>query len=156
MGWPPGPGDAPALPDAPPAPSSLNGHLSPAIDAVLLRALAKQPDERFPSVTPFARAFHEAVQSDGELHATLAISRAEAESGTTRTLTLPGGRQVSVTVPGRAASADDFHLSASQSPAASAGQHGPHRCRVDAQRRAAFSRGPEHAASASCLPQSES
>jgi streptogramin lyase len=83
----------------PPAPSSLNRHLSPAIDAVLLRALAKQPDERFPSVTAFARAFHEAVQSEGDLHATLAISRAEAETGTTRTLTLPGGRQVSVTVP---------------------------------------------------------
>ena len=83
----------------PPTPSSLNAHLSPAIDAVLLRALAKQPDERFPSVTAFARAFHEALQSDGELHATLAISRAEAESGTTRTLTLPGGRKLSVAVP---------------------------------------------------------
>ena len=39
------------------------------------------------------------MQSEGDLHATLAISRAEAESGTTRSLTLPGGRQVSVTVP---------------------------------------------------------
>ncbi len=83
----------------PPAPSTLNPRLSPAIDAVLLRALAKQPDERFASVTAFAHAFQQAVHSDGELHATLAISRAEAETGTTRTLTLPGGRQVSVTVP---------------------------------------------------------
>ncbi|HEY6539886.1 MAG TPA: protein kinase [Ktedonobacteraceae bacterium] len=83
----------------PPAPSSLNPRLSPAIDAVLLRALAKQPEERFASVTAFAQAFGEAAQSSGELHATLAISRAEAESGTTRTLILPGGRQVSVTVP---------------------------------------------------------
>ena len=83
----------------PPAPSSLNEHLSPAIDAVLVRALSKQPDERFPSVTAFARAFQQAVHSDGALHATLAISQAEAASGTTRSLTLPGGRQVSVTVP---------------------------------------------------------
>ena len=83
----------------PPAPSSLNGSLSPAIDAVLVRALSKDPEERFPSVRAFARAFQEAVHSDGELHATLAISKAEAQSGTTRTLTLPGGRQVSVTVP---------------------------------------------------------
>jgi serine/threonine protein kinase len=83
----------------PPAPSTLGGQLSPAIDAVLLRALSKQPQERFASVSAFARAFGEAVQSEGELHATLAISQAEAESGTTRRLTLPGGRRVSVTVP---------------------------------------------------------
>jgi serine/threonine protein kinase len=83
----------------PPAPSSLNEHLSPAIDAVLVRALSKDPEERFSSIIAFARAFQEAVHSEGVLHATLAISRAEAESGTTRSLTLPGGRQVSVTVP---------------------------------------------------------
>src|SRR5207248_9066939 len=83
----------------PPAPSTLNPHLSPAIDAVLLRALSKQPEERFPSVAAFARAFQEAVQRSGELHVTLAISQAEAETGTTRSLTLPGGRKVSVTVP---------------------------------------------------------
>ncbi len=85
--------------ELPPVPSALNSRLSPAIDAALLRALSKQPEERFPSVAAFARAFHEAVQSSAELRATLAISRAEAQSGTTRRLTLPGGRQVSVTVP---------------------------------------------------------
>src|SRR5947209_15452352 len=47
----------------PQAPSTLNSRLSPAIDAVLLRALAKQSEERFPSVAAFARAFQEAVQS---------------------------------------------------------------------------------------------
>src|ERR1700736_4162377 len=70
----------------PPAPSTLIPRLSTAIDAVLLRALSKQPEERFPSVAAFARAFQEAVQSSGELHATLAISKAEAECGTTRQL----------------------------------------------------------------------
>ena len=83
----------------PPAPSSLYPRLSPAIDAVLLRALAKEPEERFPSVMAFAQAFGEAAQSSGEMQATLAISPDEAQTGTRRDLTLPGGRRVSVTVP---------------------------------------------------------
>ena len=83
----------------PAAPSSLGARLPLALDAVLLRALAKPPEERFTSVTAFARAFQEALESEGTLHATLTISRAEAERGTTRTLTLPGGRQVSIIVP---------------------------------------------------------
>ena len=94
----------------PPAPSSLNARLSPAIDAVLLRALAKEPGERFPSIRDFARAFQQAAQSSGELQATLAISPSEAALGTTRSLTLPGGRRVSVTVPALNCSA--LHLTA--------------------------------------------
>src|SRR2546429_94039 len=109
----------------PPVPSSLNGHLSPAIDAVLLRALSKQPDERFASVRAFARAFHEVVQSDGELHATLAISRAEAESGTTRTLTLPEGRQVSVTVPAGVGDGTTLRLEGQGMPYYEGGPAGP-------------------------------
>ncbi|HZR38758.1 MAG TPA: serine/threonine-protein kinase, partial [Ktedonobacteraceae bacterium] len=38
----------------PPAPSSLNTSLPPGIDAVLLHALAKKPEERFASVSAFA------------------------------------------------------------------------------------------------------
>ncbi len=82
-----------------PVPSSLGASLSPAIDAVLVRALSKDPEGRFPSVSAFGQAFQQAVQSEGVLQATLAISQAEAESGTTRSLTVPGGRKVSVTVP---------------------------------------------------------
>jgi len=110
---------------SPAAPSSLNGRLSPAIDAVLLRALSKQPEERFASVSAFARAFQEAMQSDGELHATLAISRAEAESGTTRTLTLPGGRQVSVTVPAGAEDGATLRLEGQGMPYYEGGPAGP-------------------------------
>jgi serine/threonine protein kinase len=110
---------------SPPAPSSLGGHLSPAIDAVLLRALAKQPDERFASVAAFARAFHEAVQSEGALQATLAISRAEAESGTTRTLTLPGGRQVSITVPAGVGDRSILRLEGQGMPYYTGGPAGP-------------------------------
>jgi serine/threonine protein kinase len=109
----------------PTAPSTLNPRLSGAIDAVLLRALSKQPDERFPSVTAFARAFHEAVHSDGELHATLAISRAEAEAGTTRTLTLPGERQVSVTVPAEVSDGTTLRLEGQGMPYYEGGPAGP-------------------------------
>jgi serine/threonine protein kinase len=109
----------------PPAPSTLGGHLSPAIDAVLLRALSKQPDERFPSVAAFARAFQEALESEGELHATLAISRAEAESGATRTLTLPGGRQVSVSVPAGVGDGTTLRLEGQGMPYYAGGPAGP-------------------------------
>ncbi len=109
----------------PAAPSSLNERLSLAIDAVLLRALAKPPEERFASVTAFAWAFQEAVQSEGTLHATLAISRAEAESGTTRTLTLPGGRQVSITVPARVGDGTTLRLEGQGMPYYAGGPAGP-------------------------------
>jgi eukaryotic-like serine/threonine-protein kinase len=49
------------LTSEPPAPSMFNTHLSPTIDAVLLRALAKEPSARFPSVSDFARAFQAAL-----------------------------------------------------------------------------------------------
>jgi len=42
---------------APPRPSSLNSHLPPEMDAVILRALSKNPADRFPSVSAFVEAF---------------------------------------------------------------------------------------------------
>ncbi|MGH2497146.1 MAG: serine/threonine protein kinase [Ktedonobacteraceae bacterium] len=95
-------------------PSSYNPQLPPAIDAVILRALAKKPEERFPSVVDFASALTQAAQglstvptSDLETirsnalasFATLSISQAEASSGLSRLITLPGGRQVVVPIP---------------------------------------------------------
>ncbi len=45
--------------DDPPPPSTVSGHkLPPAVDQLVLKALAKQPDERFPN----AQAFKEALQ----------------------------------------------------------------------------------------------
>ncbi|HEY3993680.1 MAG TPA: hypothetical protein VGM01_12495, partial [Ktedonobacteraceae bacterium] len=41
----------------PPAPGSLNAQLDPAIDKIIQRALAKEPEQRFPSVLAFAQAF---------------------------------------------------------------------------------------------------
>jgi serine/threonine protein kinase len=46
---------------APPAPSTFNPTLSASVDAVLLRALTKKPEERFPSISAFADAFEQAV-----------------------------------------------------------------------------------------------
>ncbi len=109
----------------PPVPSTLNPRLPAAIDAVLLRAMAKQPDERFPSAIAFARAFQQAVQSGGELHATLAIGQAEAETGTTRHLTLPGGRQVSVTVPAGVSDGTTLRLEGQGLPYYEGGPAGP-------------------------------
>ncbi len=84
---------------APQPPSSYNPKLSPAIDAVILQALAKKPEDRFPSIEEFARAFHQAIQYSGDLHTTLTISTAEAMTGVELSITLPGGRSVSIIVP---------------------------------------------------------
>jgi len=103
----------------PPPPSSVNPRLSRDLDAVLMHALAKRPEQRFASIIAFANAFQQVAQpmpaagppplaaapptpipvNSGDLRAVLAISTAEAQTGTTRTLTLPGGRQVIVNVP---------------------------------------------------------
>ncbi len=110
----------------PKAPITLNPRLSSAIDIVVLRGLAKKPEERFPSIIAFAFAFRQAMRSIDpsvalgvsnpdmfafdkpqitlgntgfNASATLAISEDEARNGANRNLTLPGGRQVRVRIP---------------------------------------------------------
>ncbi len=53
------------LSEAPPSPRAVrnDGRISPALDAIILRALAKDPADRYPS----ARAFAEAIVSTGNL-----------------------------------------------------------------------------------------
>ena len=94
-------------------PSNFNPSLSRDIDAVILKALAKKAEDRFPSISAFARALQQVIQNTGpssganipqmpntgNLNATLAISNVEAETGTQRNVTLPGGRRVTVNVP---------------------------------------------------------
>ena len=97
------------------APSTFNPRVPTEVDAVILRALAKKPGERYPSVSAFATAFEQAVHSlpselvsrpiltgagveKQDIRSTLAISPAEAKAGTSRRITLPGGKSVNVTV----------------------------------------------------------
>ncbi len=100
----------------PTPPSKYNSLLSAAVDRVLLRALAKKPEDRFPSIAAFASEFEQAMSllpadltvrppqpsaddSTVEIRSTLAISSAEAQSGASRMITLPGGQQVKVAIP---------------------------------------------------------
>src|SRR6266568_4282983 len=96
----------------PPLPSTFNPHLPATLDAVLIRALAKKPEERFPSIAAFASAFEQAAQTPpaelvsdqqpsdtSDMYATLAISQAEADSGISQMITLPGGRKLNVPIP---------------------------------------------------------
>ncbi|HCI80864.1 MAG TPA: hypothetical protein DHW02_14375 [Ktedonobacter sp.] len=46
----------------PQAPSTINSRISPALDAVILRALEKKPENRFATITDFANAFAQAVK----------------------------------------------------------------------------------------------
>ena len=111
------------LQEIPKPPSTLNPLLPGAVNSVLLRALAKKPEERFPSISGFAQAFDAAfqdvdegtalrilqpspatpqtpgAQNTGDRRATLAISTEEARRGTSRVLTLPGGRTITVQIP---------------------------------------------------------
>jgi eukaryotic-like serine/threonine-protein kinase len=45
----------------PSPPGTFNPHLPPAVDAVVMRALAKDPSQRFPSISDFARALQQAL-----------------------------------------------------------------------------------------------
>lgn len=117
------------LEDQPQPPSMLNPGLPRAIDHVLLRALDKKPENRYPTISEFARALQQALpgtsdipkiqpessrgelqrsgevreaQKGSDIRATLRISPAEAQRGADRMVTLPGGRQVTVTVPANA------------------------------------------------------
>jgi hypothetical protein len=96
----------------PAAPSTLNQHVPPAIDSVVLSALAKRPEDRFPSVSAFAHALEQAIQRpasqfvsvaeklpDNILRVSLLISKTEAEKGTVRMILLPSGRLITVSVP---------------------------------------------------------
>ncbi len=99
----------------PKPPSTLNPRLTKEVDIIILRALAKKPEERFLSISAFANAFQQALPASNppnttkapqpsasgseDIRATLTISQAEAQTGTTRTLNLPRGRRISVPIP---------------------------------------------------------
>ncbi|HZU67221.1 MAG TPA: protein kinase [Ktedonobacteraceae bacterium] len=111
--------------EQPRPPSQLNPKLPPEVDAVFNVALAKQPEARFKSVSAFAEALRQALhlQSTGaiatsitnnddstvvrtpppltgnDIHTSIAISAAEAQTGTQRVLNFADGRQANVVIP---------------------------------------------------------
>jgi serine/threonine protein kinase len=60
---------------SPKPPSELNSSLSPAIDDVILRALAKKTNARFPTIKAFAVALQQAVDY-ADLHESISVSPA--------------------------------------------------------------------------------
>ncbi len=52
------------LQEPPEPPGSFNSQIPDMLNSVVLKALAKQPEARFPSVSRFARAFDQALQED--------------------------------------------------------------------------------------------
>jgi len=66
----------------PPLPSTMNPSISEEIDAVLLRALAKNPANRYSSVAAFAKAFRQALVQKGTL-ASPAIDTGKTQGGVT-------------------------------------------------------------------------
>jgi len=121
----------------PQPPSTLNPRLSGAIDTVIGCALAKRAEQRFASISAFANAMGQAVQmlptqpavrpqqpDDSDIRATLAIGKAEALNGTSRTLTLPWGQRVTVTVPPGAYDGQVIRLQNLGEPSGSGGPAG--------------------------------
>src|SRR5437867_879743 len=58
-------------------------------------------------------------QQNGDIRATLALSQEEARSGTSRTLNLPGGRQIVVPIPAGAYDGQELRLAGEGGPLAS-------------------------------------
>src|SRR5579885_1144371 len=73
----------------PPAPSTFYPRLPAALDSVLLRALAKKPEERYPSIVDFASAFTEAAQQP----------LLPEQANPSDSATLPSVQQVTVPMP---------------------------------------------------------
>src|SRR5258708_20073101 len=108
----------------PQRPSKLKSYLTTELDEIVLHALAKRPQDRFSSIAAYARAFQQATQSmdestvmntsnapgSKEITATLAISEAEALHGTNRSLVLPGGQHISVSIPPGIRNGQVIHL----------------------------------------------
>jgi serine/threonine-protein kinase len=64
----------------PPLPSQVNPNLSPALDAVLLKGLAKRPEERYRSADAFIEAFAKAAQEGEPSRAVIDLRTSDSAS----------------------------------------------------------------------------
>ncbi len=92
-------------------PSTVNAAIPRSIDAVLMRGMAKNPQDRYPSMLAFADAYHQALQPNMEsnmqsdrsnftpVQQTLMVSENEARMGTSREIMLPSGERLSIFIP---------------------------------------------------------
>ncbi len=83
----------------PTPPSTINPKLPQELDAVFLRALAKNPNHRYSSVLEFAHAFQRAVLNSANVYLSVTISMLEAHTGTNRLISLPAGQQMMLPIP---------------------------------------------------------
>jgi len=83
----------------PQPPSTFNPRIPTEVDIVIMRALLKNPRDRYASISDFARAFQHALTNGRNIHVTLTINASEARYGVRRLITLPGGQRVSIDVP---------------------------------------------------------
>jgi len=97
------------LNDRPPDPSQLNPDLSPLMDRVLHKALAKNRDERFQSAGEFAEAFRAAV--DASL--VLGAQPVSASAGPGAAALLSAARMLSIQPAAKAAPLNELELQAS-------------------------------------------
>jgi len=139
------------------SPSTINPAVPEQVDLVLLRALEKNPEDRYPSISEFANALQEASKKvytnttlmeeakeihanttlmqhttmdmpgdvkGNDIHVQVAISKDEAKRGTARTLGLPGGRSVAISIPARTSNGQVIRLDGQGEPSASGGPTG--------------------------------
>lgn len=82
---------------APPLPSQLNPDIQPAVEAVLLKVLSKNPDDRYPTTTALYQAFDEALRRSGMVALDASrVERAEYVAQSISRHTPRGGRYQAV------------------------------------------------------------
>nr|WP_269117356.1 serine/threonine-protein kinase [Ramlibacter monticola] len=86
----------------PPSPSSINGRLPPALDAVVARALAKEREQRFATARDFAVALQAAIRRAEDQTVVPPVNPNKRLEALSRPLTVPPPTVPGGTVPGSA------------------------------------------------------
>ncbi|HLX40574.1 MAG TPA: protein kinase [Ktedonobacteraceae bacterium] len=89
-------------------PSTVNPAVPRSIDAVLMRGMAKNPQDRYPSMLAFADAYHLALQPTKEpnmqfnltpIPQSVTVTENDARMGASREVILPSGERLSIYIP---------------------------------------------------------